>query len=202
MIERAFEPFFTTKPVGKGTGLGLSQIHGFAAQSGGRAEIKSRAGEGTTIRIVLPRTTRTMACRDENAPAPVARPGLKVLLVEDNPHVLAFAEHLLEELECEVAAVDSGEQALAVLDAGQPVDLLFSDVVMPAMSGVELAQIIQARLGSVPVVLATGYSDEVLGGACAQLQILRKPYDSHTLSAAIDAALDKVPAETSVPALP
>ena len=76
---------------------------------------------------------------------------------------------------------NSGDQALAWLDAGQPVDLLFSDVVMPMMSGVELAQIIQARLGPVPVVLATGYSDEVVGGACAQFEILRKPYDSHTL---------------------
>ena len=202
VIERAFEPFFTTKPVGKGTGLGLSQIHGFAAQSEGYAEIRSRAGEGTTIRIVLPRTTKPISSRHEDTPAPVARPGLKVLLVEDNAHVLAFAEQLLEELECEVIAADSGQQALAVLDAGQPIDLLFSDVVMPAMSGVELAKIIQARLGSVPVVLATGYSDEVLGGACAPIEILRKPYDSQTLSAAIGAALDKAPTGTGVPALP
>jgi CheY-like chemotaxis protein len=132
----------------------------------------------------------------------VKRPGLKVLLVEDNPHVLAFAEHLLEELECEVVAVESGEQALTLIDAGQPVDLLFSDVVMPAMSGVELAQIIQVRLGSVPVVLATGYSNEVVGGACAKLEILRKPYDSYTLSAAIGIALDQPAVRQSLPVLP
>ena len=202
VIARAFEPFFTTKPVGKGTGLGLSQIHGFAAQSEGYAEIRSRAGEGTTIRIVLPRTTEPISSRDKDAPAPVARPGLKVLLVEDNPHVLAFAEHLLQELECEVIAADSGEQALALIDAGRPIDLLFSDVVMPVMSGVELAQVIQARLGSVPVVLATGYSDEVLGSVCGQLEILRKPYDSQTLGAAIGTALDQATPAARVPALP
>ena len=202
VIDRAFEPFFTTKPVGKGTGLGLSQIHGFAAQSGGHAEIRSLPGDGTTIRIILPATTKQLSRHPEDGPAPVTRPGLKVLLVEDNPHVLAFAEQLLEELECEVFAADSGGQALALLDTGQPIDLLFSDVVMPAMSGVELAQIIQARLGSVPVVLATGYSDEVLGSACAQLEILRKPYDSHTLGTAIGAALDQVRDRNSLPALP
>ena len=202
VIDRAFEPFFTTKPVGKGTGLGLSQIHGFAAQSGGNAEILSRAGDGTTIRIILPRTTKPTLSREEDAPAPVNRPGLKVLLVEDNPHVLAFAEHLLEELECEVVAADSGEQALALLDAGQSVDLLFSDVVMPAMSGVELAQIIQSRVGSVPVVLATGYSDEVLGGTCTPFEILRKPYDGYTLGAAIGAALDQLAASERLPVLP
>ena len=98
VLDRAFEPFFTTKPVGEGTGLGLSQIHGFAAQAGGRAEIKSIPGEGTTIRIVLPATDKALG--GAKAKVRVEKPptGLSVLLVEDNDHVREFAHHLLDEL--------------------------------------------------------------------------------------------------------
>src|SRR5687767_6723997 len=92
VLERAFEPFFTTKEVGKGTGLGLSQIHGFAAQAGGRAEIASRIGDGTTLRLFLPRTLKPSPEAIEGAVPAAAHPGMRVLLVEDNPHVLAFAE--------------------------------------------------------------------------------------------------------------
>ena len=106
VIDRAFEPFFTTKPVGKGTGLGLSQIHGFAAQTGGRAEIKSVEGQGTTIRLVLPRTTKPQSSApigDFTTQFPL---GLKVLLVEDNDQVREFAGHLLDELKCRVVERD------------------------------------------------------------------------------------------------
>ncbi|HWT11193.1 MAG TPA: PAS domain S-box protein [Allosphingosinicella sp.] len=202
VMDRAFEPFFTTKPVGKGTGLGLSQIHGFAAQSGGRAEIRSSPGAGTTVCIFLPRATKPLAEAQHGQPQPQLPPGLTVLLVEDNPHVLAFAEQLLEELQCKVLAAESGEQALALLDEGHAVDLLFADVVMPGMSGVELARTVRASLPSLPVVLATGYSDEILSGAGSGMEILRKPYDPRTVGAAIIAALEAVeagPRETVSP---
>jgi PAS domain S-box-containing protein len=188
VLERAFEPFFTTKPVGKGTGLGLSQIHGFAAQSGGRAEIESHPGTGTVLRILLPRTMKAAVVAGEREPLPAPRPGLKVMLVEDNAHVLAFAEQLLEELQYKVVAADSAEAALALLAGGQEIDLLFADVVMPGLSGVELAREVRSRMPDLPVVLATGYSDEILSGAGSGFEVLRKPYDPHSLAAAIAAA--------------
>jgi CheY-like chemotaxis protein len=190
VVERAFEPFFTTKPVGKGTGLGLSQVHGFAAQSGGRAELESTPGSGTTVRIFLPRTHKAVADGQRGEPVPVARPGLRVLLVEDNPHVLVFAQHLLEDLQYHVVAADSGEQALEILDRGEGIDLLFADVVMPGLSGVELAESARRVHPNLPVVLATGYSDEILAGSGSSFEVLRKPYDPHSLGKAILAALD------------
>ena len=190
VASRAFEPFFTTKPIGKGTGLGLSQIHGFAAQSGGRAEIDSTRGEGTTIRIFLPRSTKPLTRIRGGEPVPTMRAGLRVLLVEDNPHVLAFARQLLEDLGYEVLAADSGEQALELVDEKRPVDLLFADVVMPGMSGIELAQALRGQRPDLPVVLATGYSDEILSGSAAGFEILRKPYDTPSLAKAIVAAME------------
>ncbi|WP_129792496.1 PAS domain-containing sensor histidine kinase [Sphingosinicella sp. CPCC 101087] len=192
VLSRVFEPFFTTKPVGKGTGLGLSQIHGFAAQSGGRAEISSRLGEGTAVRIILPRSGKAPATARLGDASPRLQSGLKVLLVEDNAHVLAFAEQLLGELECRVTAVDSAERALSLVEQNRDYDLLFSDVVMPGMSGVELALAVRKKMADLPVVLATGYSDEVIDGAGAQFEILRKPYDSQSLGSAMLAALERV----------
>jgi PAS domain S-box-containing protein len=199
VISRAFEPFFTTKPVGKGTGLGLSQIHGFAAQSGGHTEIDSKPGIGTTIRIFLPRSTKPLVVAQRGEMVPLARPGLRVFLVEDNPHVLAFACQLLEDLQFEVIAADSGERALQLLGEGGEIDLLFADVVMPGISGVELAQAVRRLKPDVPVVLATGYSDEILSGAGAGFEILRKPYDTQSLGKAIAAATG---AEAPSPAAP
>ena len=188
VVSRAFEPFFTTKPVGKGTGLGLSQIHGFAAQSGGKAEIESAPGEGTTIRILLPRSTKPPATTPEEEMVIPSRTGLTVLLVEDNAHVLAFAEHLLGELQHHVVSADSGDRALALID-DQPIDLLLTDVVMPGMSGIELAHAVRRRHPAVPVVLASGYSDEILQGSGDDFEILRKPFDSGSVSRAIEKAL-------------
>jgi len=189
VINRAFEPFFTTKPVGKGTGLGLSQIHGFAAQSGGRAEILSSPGEGTTVRILLPRSEKMLADAHASDAVPMSRPGLRVLLVEDNPHVLAFARHLLEDLNYEVLAADCGERALELLGEGKEVDLLLADVVMPGLSGIDLADAVRKLKPNLPVVLATGYSDEILRGSGADFEVLRKPYDTESLDKAIVGAL-------------
>jgi PAS domain S-box-containing protein len=202
VIERAFEPFFTTKPVGKGTGLGLSQIHGFAAQSGGRAEIESHPGTGTTLRILLPRTTKELAATVPTEVPAATRPGLKVLLVEDNHHVLAFAEQLLEDLQYEVIAADSAERALELIEEGAQIDLLLADVVMPGLSGVELARIMRERRPELPVVLATGYSDEILSGAGSAYEVLRKPYDPQTLGGAIAAALAAAEEGQTAPVTP
>ena len=183
VIERAFEPFFTTKEVGKGTGLGLSQIHGFAAQAGGHAEIKSTEGEGTTVSLILPRSEKELTSAPEQVTATEFPKGLCVLLVEDNPQVRAFAEDLLRDLGCDVMSAADGVEALRLLET-QPVDLVFSDVVMPEMSGVELARKIREVKADVPVLLATGYSDEIVKSG-AEFAVVPKPYRPQQLAEAI-----------------
>jgi PAS domain S-box-containing protein len=188
VIERAFEPFFTTKEVGKGTGLGLSQIHGFAAQAGGRAEIKSEEGRGTTITLVLPRTGKDIAPAVPSGSMSDLPEGLRVLLVEDNPQVRDFAEGLLADLGCEVVSSESGEEALKLLETNA-VDLVLSDVVMPGMSGVELARRMRDLHPGVPVLLATGYSDEIVKRG-SEFNVLAKPFGAVDLSKAMAAVLN------------
>jgi PAS domain S-box-containing protein len=190
VIDRAFEPFFTTKPVGRGTGLGLSQIHGFAAQTGGRAEIHSVEGQGTTIRLVLPRTTKSASSAAPCDGAAIVPEGLKVLLVEDNDQVREFADHLLGELNCDAVSAVDAKEALAALGQGE-FDLLFSDVVMPDTSGLDLARIVRNRYPDLPVLLATGYSEEISEDAASEFEVIRKPYGSEGLAAKIAAALGR-----------
>ncbi|MDB5692803.1 MAG: sensor histidine kinase, partial [Alphaproteobacteria bacterium] len=191
VLARAFEPFYTTKPVGKGTGLGLSQIHGFAAQSGGRAEILSKIGEGTTIRLFLPRSDKQIGEAPETQEARPARSGACVLVVEDNDQVREFALSLLEEMGYGVLPASCADEALERLERDR-VDILFSDVVMPGLSGVDLAKLARGKRPDLPVVLASGYSDEILAGAGASFEFVRKPYDAGALDSALQRALAQV----------
>jgi PAS domain S-box-containing protein len=191
-LNRVFEPFFTTKPVGKGTGLGLAQIHGFAEQSGGRVEISSALGQGTTIGLFLPRTDKLLSRLVKEADEARIPVGLRVLLTEDSPQVRAFAKQLLKDLHCEVTEAANGEEALQAL-AAISVDLLFSDVVMPGISGIELAREVQKRWPTLPILLTTGYSEEVISGAASDLDVLRKPYGPETLASAIAALSARQP---------
>jgi PAS domain S-box-containing protein len=188
IVGRAFEPFFTTKAVGKGTGLGLSQIHGFAAQTGGRAEIASKAGEGTILRLFLPRSDKSETTESETKPAAAGVAGKTILLVEDNDLVRDFADGLLADLGYEVLSVGSADEALAQL-AGRKFDLVLSDIVMPGMSGIELARSVRADSPRLPVLLATGYSDDLLKGAAAEFRVISKPYGPVELAEAVAAAL-------------
>jgi PAS domain S-box-containing protein len=190
VLDRVFDPFFTTKPIGKGTGLGLSQIHGFAAQSGGHAEIDSVVGQGTTLRIFLPRASGAAAGNQSCETGLAKGGGATVLLVEDNDQVRAFAESLLADLDYRVVSAASAEEALEAL-AAQEIDLLFTDVMMPGMSGLELAQQASAARPNLPVVLASGYSEEMAGRAAAAFETLAKPYGAATLGAALAAARAK-----------
>ena len=189
-LARVFEPFFTTKEIGKGTGLGLSQIHGFAEQAGGRAEIESREGEGTTLRILLPRTDKSTSKSGVEKQAPPLPRGLKVLVVEDNLQVRDFAAELLEDLHCEVVTAIDGAEALELIGS-QPFDLIFSDVVMPGLSGIELADEVAARSPGLPMLLATGFSSQLVEEGGSDFDVVQKPYDATSLGHAIAAILKK-----------
>jgi PAS domain S-box-containing protein len=190
-LDRAFEPFFTTKPVGKGTGLGLSQIHGFAAQSGGRAEIRSEPDLGTTIHLILPRSQKSVRPASSECPDGTGVCGTVVLLVEDNEQVRDFAQTLLEDLGCRVIPADSAEAALPLIDPETP-ELLFSDIVMPGRSGIALARAVREIRPDLPILLASGYSEEIIGGAASDFEVLRKPYSAQTLALALARALESV----------
>ena len=185
--ERAFDPFFTTKGIGEGTGLGLSQIHGFAAQAGGRAELDSVEGEGTTVSILLPRSDKALSVSEEGEGTATLPQDVRVLLVEDNMQVRSFAEDLLKDLGCQVTSADSADRALELL-AGEEVDIVLSDIVMPGMSGIELAGEIAKRRPGLPVVLATGYSEQAARGN-ERLPIVLKPYSASDLGSALAKAL-------------
>ncbi|MDB5690477.1 MAG: hypothetical protein JWL91_2353 [Sphingomonas bacterium] len=178
-LKQIFEPFFTTKGLNKGTGLGLSQVHGFAKQSGGEVDVESRVGHGTTFTLYLP----VAQAEQIAAAAPareVRREGLttkRVLLVEDNEVVGQFARALLEELGQIVTWAQNGESALELLEsAADKFDLVFSDVVMPGINGLELAQKITARWPDLEVVLTSGYSHVLAEENNRGFNLLRKPY--------------------------
>ena len=187
-IARIFEPFFTTKEVGKGTGLGLSQVFGFAKQSGGNVDVESEVGRGTTFTLYLPHVTHEASETQENDRAPVsmasdAGDGRRVLVVEDNVDVGAFSTQLLTDLGYETTWATSAEEALAILEADEGrFDVVFSDVVMPGMNGVELGRIIRRRWRHLPVILASGYSHVLAEDARHGFELLRKPYAVEDLS--------------------
>jgi PAS domain S-box-containing protein len=190
IASRAFEPFFTTKSVGKGTGLGLSQIHGFAAQTGGRAELDSAPGKGTVLRLLLPATEKAPPAAAAAGGTAAGSGGGTILLVEDNDLVRSFADGLLADLGYDVVSVASADEALARLTKGG-IDLVLSDIVMPGTSGIELARRIHRDHADLPVLLATGYSDELLKGAAAEFRVISKPYGPAELAETIDEMLGK-----------
>ncbi len=193
-LERVFEPFFTTKPTGKGTGLGLSQIHGFAVQSGGFANLESELGCGTTLHICLPRTDKRPLERSVDELELSLPPGLTILLVEDSDHVRYFARHLLEDLGCTVVEAADAAEALSLFDR-EEVDLVFSDIVMPGQSGLDLAEALRARAPGLPVLLASGYSSkQFIPQDERKFPILRKPYRLPALAAALTELLKPAPA--------
>jgi signal transduction histidine kinase/ActR/RegA family two-component response regulator len=195
VIARAFEPFFTTKEVGKGSGLGLSMVYGFAEQSGGYVSIASKEGEGTSITIVLPATQApALADEPDRDMQSAVRGEERVLVVEDEPHVLQFVSSLLRRLGYRVTAASTGAEAIMLLQQRSSFDLVFTDVVLPrGMSGIEVAR--QARVidPHIRVLLTSGYAEEVFeqhGRPDEHTRLLSKPYKSRELARAVREALD------------
>ena len=184
-FERIFEPFFTTKQAGHGTGLGLSQVFGFARQSGGEVALTSEVGKGSIFTLYLPRTagsgkSRQMPAADASA---IAGSGMSVLVVEDNAEVGQFATDALTDLGYTTRLVGSGAHALEVLAVGADrFDVVFTDVVMPGMTGLELAQEIRRRHTDLPVVLTSGYSHVLSEHGSYGFELLQKPYSVEQLS--------------------
>ena len=185
VLERIFEPFFTTKGVGQGTGLGLSQVFGFAKQSGGEVLVESVLDRGTTFTLYLPRVAG-IAAPQEPLPEPAELAdghGTRVLVVEDNLEVGAFATQALQELGYVTRWVTDAEQALdALRRTDGTVDIVFSDVVMPGMNGIDLGQAIRRDWPALPVVLASGYSHVIAEQGTHGFELLRKPYSVEDLS--------------------
>lgn len=183
VIERAFEPFYTTKEVGKGSGLGLSMVYGFVKQSNGHVAIYSEAGLGTTVRIYLPEVTSKLTRSPKQVPdVTQSHPqGTEtVLVVEDDPFVRSYSIKSLESLGYSVVSAVDGNDALQKLRADIPVDILFTDIVMPGgINGWELADLARKLRPGLPVLLTSGYALETLvkhGRLRAGAVVLTKPY--------------------------
>jgi len=194
--ERAFEPFFTTKEAGRGTGLGLSTVYGFARQSKGSVTIDSAPGQGTAVTLYIPAASAAGATAPAHAAARDAvPPGLRVMLVEDDPEVRAVVKTFLDGFGCSVTACASGEQALLVLDGGAAFDLLLSDIALGAgIRGTELARQAQQRQPALAVLLMSGFSSELLDAdreSPPSWELLRKPYTREALAEAIARVLPR-----------
>jgi CheY-like chemotaxis protein len=181
-LGQIFEPFFTTKEVGKGTGLGLSQVYGFAKQSGGDVEVESEVGRGTTFRLYLPKIEQDVSSNEarsqplDSGPEEHGR-GCRVLVVEDNIEVGQFSTQHLQDLGYETTWATNASQALKLLkDDATRFDVVFSDVVMPGMSGVEFGREVREHYPDLPVVLTSGYSHVLAEQGRHGFELLHKPY--------------------------
>jgi len=197
VIERAFEPFFTTKREGHGTGLGLSMVYGFVKQSRGHVKIYSEVGHGTSIKAYLPRAA-SAAVADAARPAAPAEPrsvgAETILIVEDDDAVRIAAVSILETLGYRVIEAEDGRTALAILFSPQPIDLLFTDLILPnGMSGQDLLERARARRPGLKVLFTSGYSAPVLearGSAHGSVPLLGKPYRKQKLAETVRSVLD------------
>lgn len=186
IAEKVFEPFFTTKPEGRGTGLGLSMVYGFVKQSGGHIKVYSEPGHGTTIKLYLPRTTQTEDIIVDVDSGPVTGGSETVLVAEDDDAVRETVVSMLADLGYRVLRARDAQSALSIIDSGVPIDLLFTDVVMPgSLKSPELARKARERMPGVAVLFTSGYTENAIvhGGRLDEgVDLLSKPYTRETLA--------------------
>jgi len=193
-IDRAFEPFFTTKEAGKGTGLGLSQVYGFMKQSEGHVKIYSESGEGTTIKLYLPRRDGNEAAHSVDEPASSERGRAEtILIVEDDDGVRQYASEILRDLNYQIIEAKDSATALRLLDADKKFDLLLTDVVLPGKNGRELATEVERRRPGTKVIFMTGYSRNAIvhhGRLDPGTALIQKPLIERVLAQKIRQILD------------
>jgi len=203
---RAFEPFFTTKPIGQGTGLGLSQLYGFVRQSGGIVRLDSAPGQGTTVRLYLPRHAdadepETKAAGSGQGAASQSGAGETVLLVEDETNVRMVAAEALRDFGYRVLEAADGPAALQVLHSAVRVDLMVTDVGLPGgLNGRQVADAARERRPVLPVLFITGYAGHALEGQLAPgMEVIGKPFALDVLAARVRAMLEARPATIPLP---
>ena len=186
IVNKVFDPFFTTKAEGRGTGLGLSMVYGFARQSGGHVKLYSEVGLGTTVKLYLPRSNSSEDMAFETTQRPAVGGSETILVVEDDEHVRATAVEMLTDLGYSVLKAPDATSALAVVESGAPIDLLFTDVVMPGnLRSPELARRARERLPNLAVLFTSGYNENAIvhGGRLDEgVNLLPKPYTREALS--------------------
>ncbi|MEY2932386.1 MAG: hypothetical protein RL033_3135 [Pseudomonadota bacterium] len=202
VLTRAFDPFFTTKGPGRGTGLGLSMVYGFVKQSGGHVRLLSKVGQGTAVRIYLPRSLQKPA-RTEPPRAIVDDPHgnrEQILVVEDDPHVRALTVRMLERLNYIVRVAEDGPTALSIVEQHDDIQLLFTDIVLPrGMNGVELSRIVRSLRPALPVLYTSGYTENAVihhGRLDPGVQLLEKPFTRTELARHVQRALAHVPTKS------
>ena len=197
VMKRAFEPFFTTKGAGKGSGMGLATVYGFVKQSGGYVKIYSELSRGTTVQLYLPQAKSNNEARmQEHASSHAPRAsGETVLLVEDDEGVRELAATFLHDLGYALLEAADAQQALAILEEGRPIDLLFTDIVMPGgMNGLELSHEALRRRPAMKVLYTSGYMENTLvhdGKLDDGIQLITKPYTKETLARQIRRVLEQ-----------
>jgi signal transduction histidine kinase/DNA-binding response OmpR family regulator len=203
VMNRAFEPFFTTKPEGKGTGLGLAQAYGFVKQSGGHIKIYSEAGEGTTVKLYLPRTRRVQDAEDVSATAPAEGGNERVLVVEDDEGVRAAVVDMLTDLGYRVQRAENAQAALKLLESGIKADLLFTDVVMPGpMPTRDFTRKARELLPGLLVLYTSGYTQNAIvhnGKLDEDAFLLSKPYRKDELARKLRSVFARPPQAVRAP---
>jgi CheY-like chemotaxis protein len=188
VVERAMEPFFTTKPLGQGTGLGLSMIYGFARQSDGQVGIESAVGQGTTVKIFLPRFHGAEGSREAASltpDIPASPSGETVLVVEDEPVVRELIVEVLEDLGYRSLQTSDGPAGLRILQSDEPVDLLVTDLGLPGMNGRQMAETARLHRPDLKVLFITGYAETATassGFLDPGMEMITKPFSVEALA--------------------
>ena len=206
--QRVFEPFFTTKPQGKGTGLGLATIYGIVQQSHGHIEIESAVGRGSAFTVFLPRAAGTAEPRPLAIPVQTTSGSETILVVEDEAPVRHLIRDVLRTHGYQVLQAENGHDALTIASSHPgPIDLVMSDVVMPGISGLEVADRVAQLRPRVRVILISGYADDAIaayGVMDPSITLINKPFQLHELTQRVREVLDAAPRDAAerIPAPP